>query len=120
MAEVDNFDKEIMAQINKKQAIEAMSGLYTQLPPAIIEQIYDFCNDSKMADYNEYIYMKDNYNDLTANQLKKYYKLANKLEKQFKDLPKHTFYEKNEVLPETIEVIDNRPIVAGNCSFVPE
>ena len=79
MTEVDTFDQEILAQINKKQAIEAMSGLYSHLPPALIEQVYDFCNDSKMADYNEYIYLQDNYNQLSANQLKKYYKLHNKM-----------------------------------------
>ena len=108
MTEVDTFDQEILAQINKKQAIEAMSGLYSHLPPALIEQVYDFCNDSKMADYNEYIYLQDNYNQLSANQLKKYYKLHNKMIKHFKDLPTHTKFAKDEVLPQTIEVIETR------------
>lgn len=120
MTEVDTFDQEILAQINKKQAIEAMSGIYSHLPPALIEQVYDFCNDSKMAEYNEYIYLQDNYNQLSANQLKKYYKLHNKMIKQFKDLPHHTKYGKDEVLPQTIEIIENRPIVAGNSEFIPD
>ena len=120
MTEVDTFDQEILAQINKKQAIEAMSGIYSHLPPALIEQVYDFCNDSKMAEYNEYIYLQDNYNQLSANQLKKYYKLHNKMIKQFKDLPHHAKYGKDEVLPQTIEVIENRPTVAGNSEFIPD
>ena len=120
MTEVDTFDQEILAQINKEQAIEAMSGIYSHLPPALIEQVYDFCNDSKMADYNEYIYLQDNYNQLSANQLKKYYKLHNKMIKQFKDLPTHTKFAKDEVLPQTIEIIENRPIVAGNSEFIPD
>ena len=79
----DNFDREVIAQINKKQAIEAMSGLYNQVPTAIIEQFYDFCQDDRFKDYNEYIFLQSRYNDLTASELKRYYKLHNRMIKQF-------------------------------------
>ena len=120
MAEVDNFDKEIMAQINKKQAIEAMSGLYSHLPPAMIEQIYDFCNDSKMADYNEYIYLLNNYEALTAKDLKRFYKLQNRIPKSFRDLPQHKKYSPDEVIPDSISVVENRPITRANVEFIPK
>lgn len=121
MTAIDNsFDQEVLAQINKKNAIEAMAGLYNHLPPALIEQVYDFCNDKNMADYNEYIFLQSNYEQLSANELKKYYKLHNRMIKQFKDLPSHTKFAKEEILPETISIVENRPVVAGNSEFIPD
>jgi hypothetical protein len=97
-----SFDKEILESINKKQCIEAMSGLYSHIPPAIIEQFYDFCSNKNNRDLNDYLYYKSEYENLSANELKKYYKLENKYRNLFKNAPIHKTYKNDEVLEETI------------------
>lgn len=111
MSASEQFDKEIIAQINKKQAVEAMAGIYNHLPPALIEQMYDFCNDPRYTELNQYIYYKNEYDNLSANELKKFYKLDNKFKRLFKDLPEHRRYAKDEVI--------EGAIVAGNVEASP-
>lgn len=116
---LDDFDKEVLSQISKKAAIEAMSGLYSQLPVALIEQAYDFCNDEKYKDYNEYIFLQSRYNELSASELKRYYKLHNKMIKLFQNLPHHHRFKNNEVIHDAIQVVENRPIKPPKVEFIP-
>lgn len=120
MASSDTFDQEILRQINKKQALEAMSGIYQNLPVDIIEAVYDFCNDPRFKDYNEYIFLHSKYEELSANDLKKYYKLHNKLIKQFQNLPHNTKYKRDQVLEDSIGVIPNRDVQINPVEFIPE
>lgn len=125
MSASEQFDKEVIAQISKKQAIEAMSGIYSHLPPAMIEQIYDFCNDPRYNELNQYIYYRNEYQNLTANELKKYYKLDNKYKHLMKDMPEHHRYKKDEVIEGAIiagNVINTEPENRNkdNVSFIPD
>lgn len=116
---LDNFDKEVLTQISKKQAIEAFSGLFNQLPPVIIEQMYDFCSNPQYKDFCEYMFLKDNYDNLKANELKRYYKLENKYISFLKDMPTHRQYKKDEVI-EAIEVVENKkPDQPNKAEFIP-
>jgi len=117
---LEDFDKEILSQISKKQAIEAMSGLYNHLPQALIEQFYDFCNDPKYKDYNEYLYLQSRYGDLNANELKRYYKLHNKMINQFQNIPTHQTYKKDQIIEDSIRVVENIPREPPKMEFIPK
>ena len=61
MSSSADFDAEILKNINKKNAIEAMSGLYPHLPPAMIEQMYDFTNNPQYKDQADLLYYETNW-----------------------------------------------------------
>jgi hypothetical protein len=117
---LESFDKEVLTQITKKQTIEAFSGLFTHLPPVIIEQYFDFCSNPQYKDFCDYLFLKDNYDNLKANELKRFYKLENKYINFIKDMPSHKVFKKDEVIEGSIEVChDKQPEQPKEAIFIP-
>ena len=109
MSSSADFDNTILQSINKKNAIEAMSGLYPHLPPAMIEQMYDFCSSPQHKDHADLLYYESNREALNANELKKYYKLKNKYGDLLKNIKPHDRYAPDQIIEDAITVGERLP-----------
>lgn len=117
-----DFDNEVLKNINKKNAIEAMSGLYPHLPPAMIEQMYDFCSSPQHKDKADLLYYESNYENLSAGELKKYYKLKNRYMDFLSNIPKHRLYTPDEIIHDAITIGERlpEPIEPPKADFIPD
>ena len=122
MSSSADFDAEILKNINKKNAIEAMSGLYPHLPPAMIEQMYDFTNNPQYKDQADLLYYETNRDNLNANELKKYYKLKNRYGGLIEKAPKHKLYTPDEILEGAITIGERlpEPVEPPKADFIPD
>jgi hypothetical protein len=87
----------------------------------MIEQMYDFCSCPQYKDQADLLYYESNRENLNANDLKKYYKLKNRYGDFLSNVPKHTVYEDNQVIPDAITIGERlpEPIQPPKANFTP-